>query len=89
MKKGIYTSILSAFMMLVTAGYVYAQHADKTSIPGDSIKTSKVYMLREINSENLVKIYEVLEREATGKVAVKVSTGEPGLYRPCPFFGRS
>ena len=38
----------------------------------------KVYMFEEINSENLVKIYEVLGREASGKVAVKLSTGEPG-----------
>lgn len=79
MRKGIYnTLVLSAFMMLVTAGCVYAQQTNKISTPDDSIKTSKVYMFREINSENLVRIYEVLEREATGKVAVKVSTGEPG-----------
>lgn len=38
----------------------------------------KVYMFKEISSENLVKIYEALGREATGKVAVKLSTGEPG-----------
>lgn len=38
----------------------------------------KVYMLKEITSQNLVKIYEALGREATGKVAVKLSTGEPG-----------
>lgn len=38
----------------------------------------KVYMFKEINSENLVKIYKALGREATGKVAVKLSTGEPG-----------
>lgn len=47
--------------------------ADSTQAP-----TSKVYMFKEINSENLVKIYEALGREATGKVAVKISTGEPG-----------
>ena len=35
-------------------------------------------MFKEINSQNLVKIYEALGREATGKVAVKLSTGEPG-----------
>lgn len=44
---------------------------EQTDIP-------KVYMFKEINSENLVKIYEALGREATGKVAVKLSTGEPG-----------
>ena len=38
----------------------------------------KVYMYKEITPENLVKIYEVLGRKAEGKVAVKVSTGEPG-----------
>ena len=38
----------------------------------------KVYMFKEISSENLVKIYKALGREATGKVAVKISTGEPG-----------
>lgn len=38
----------------------------------------KVYMFKEINSENLVEIYEALGREANGKVAVKLSTGEPG-----------
>ena len=40
--------------------------------------TPKVYMLKEINADNLVKIYEALGREAKGKVAVKISTGEPG-----------
>ena len=38
----------------------------------------KVYFVREITPENLVRIYEALERPATGKVAVKLSTGEPG-----------
>lgn len=38
----------------------------------------KVYMFKEITSQNLVKIYEALGRKATGKVAVKLSTGEPG-----------
>ena len=40
--------------------------------------TSKVYMLTDITPENLVKIYDALGREAKGKVAVKISTGEPG-----------
>ena len=35
-------------------------------------------MFKEITPENLVKIYKALGREATGKVAVKLSTGEPG-----------
>ena len=37
----------------------------------------KVYWFSEISSENLVKSYEALGREAAGRVAVKISTGEP------------
>lgn len=40
---------------------------------------AKVYMVKEINASNLIRIYEALGRKATGKnVAVKLSTGEPG-----------
>jgi uncharacterized Fe-S center protein len=37
-----------------------------------------VYMTKDISSEGLMAIYEALERKATGKVAVKISSGEPG-----------
>lgn len=40
----------------------------------DSVAT--VYFIKDITPENLVKIYKALGREATGKVAVKISTGE-------------
>ena len=43
-----------------------------------NMQVPKVYMFTKISAENLVKIYEALGREATGKVAVKLSTGEPG-----------
>ena len=39
-------------------------------------KKAKVYVTRDISPESLVKIYEALGRQATGKVAVKISTGE-------------
>ncbi len=39
---------------------------------------SKVYFSKEISSRALVKIYEALNQELKGKVAVKISTGEPG-----------
>ena len=39
---------------------------------------SKVYFIKEITSENLIKIYDALGIELTGKVGVKVSTGEDG-----------
>ena len=37
-----------------------------------------VYMTKEITPESLMKIYEALNRKASGKVGIKVSTGEPG-----------
>lgn len=48
---------------------------DKSSQQND---TSVVYMTSEISPEAIVKLYKALGREATGKVAIKISTGEPG-----------
>lgn len=39
---------------------------------------SKVYFLESITSDNLIKAYKALGREAKGKVAIKLSTGEVG-----------
>lgn len=44
----------------------------------DTVATSTVYMTRDISPEGLMAVYEALGREATGNVAVKLSTGEPG-----------
>lgn len=44
----------------------------------DDGEGSVVYMTREITPQSLVEIYEALGREANGRVAVKISTGEPG-----------
>ena len=38
----------------------------------------KVYMTTDISPEGLVRVYDALGVEADGKVAVKISTGEPG-----------
>lgn len=39
---------------------------------------STVYFTKEITPESLLKIYEAMGVELTGKVGVKISTGEPG-----------
>ncbi len=39
---------------------------------------SKVYFTKEISPEALVRIYKALGREAKGRVAIKISTGEAG-----------
>ena len=51
------------------------------SSEGDRDETgvkSTVYITGDISPEGLLAVYEALGREATGKVAVKLSTGEPG-----------
>lgn len=42
------------------------------------MKKSKVYFIREITEDNLIKIFECLNFELKGKVAVKVHSGEKG-----------
>lgn len=42
------------------------------------IEIPKVYMTTDISPEGLMAAYEALGRNVTGKVAVKISTGEPG-----------
>ena len=37
-----------------------------------------VYMTTDISADGLMKIYKALGRKANGKVAVKISSGEPG-----------
>ncbi len=49
---------------------------EKTHTP--DAPASKVYFTERISSEGLLNVYRALGRKATGKVAVKVSTGEPG-----------
>lgn len=43
-------------------------------VPGKAV----VYFTEDISPESLLKVYKALGREATGKVAVKISTGEQG-----------
>ncbi|MCM1533759.1 MAG: DUF362 domain-containing protein [Corallococcus sp.] len=42
------------------------------------MKESIVYFTRDLTSQGLIRIYNALGAELKGKVAVKISTGEPG-----------
>ena len=39
---------------------------------------SKVYFTKEITKESLLKMYQVLNKELTGNIAIKVHSGEAG-----------
>ena len=44
----------------------------------NSVEKSKVYFIRDISPENVIKAYEALGIELKGNVAVKLHSGEPG-----------
>ena len=70
MKKSVIMAMTLFFAAAATtAGAQTTEEADKRPA---------VYFIEEITLENLVRIYEALGRKAEGRVAVKVSTGEPG-----------
>ena len=74
MKKSLFV-ILAAAVGLTACGN--KQTASKTEeAPTDSVATAKVYFTKEITPESLVKIYQALGVPPTGRVAVKISTGE-------------
>ena len=54
------------------------KNAEAQQSPEEETAPAVVCFTREITPESLVKIYEALGREAKGRVAVKISTGEMG-----------
>lgn len=76
--KKVMSMIMAAMTLSVTGtGCAQAQEPSTKETTGNA-GLPKVYFIKEINPENLVKVYEALGRKAEGKVAVKLSTGEPG-----------
>lgn len=67
-------TLLCTITLLAAAICTHAQQSAQAGTP----PLPKVYMYKKITPENLVKIYEALGRPARGRVAVKLSTGEPG-----------
>lgn len=61
-----------AIAALVLMAADATMHAQTEAEP----QLSKVYFTSEITPESLVKIYQALGKEAKGRVAVKISTGE-------------
>lgn len=66
--------LTAAVFSLIGFVSVPAQQVAPTA--SDSVAT--VYYIKEINPENLLKIYDALDHKASGKVCVKLSSGEKG-----------
>ena len=73
MKKNVILTMLMA--LVFGTGCAQKVQEQKTA---DETGKATVYMTTEISPEALVKIYKALRHEATGRVAVKISTGEGG-----------
>ncbi|SHE87282.1 hypothetical protein SAMN05444362_102375 [Dysgonomonas macrotermitis] len=71
MKKSLIVSMIMSCMLIVSLGCSSQNKKTNEDVP-------KVYMTKEISPESLIRIYKALGREATGKVAIKLSMGEPG-----------
>ncbi len=78
MRRNVYMILFCLLTSVMGADCARAQ--EKAS--EKNMEVPKVYMFTKISAENLVKIYEALGREATGKVAVKLSTGEHNFLQP-------
>lgn len=63
--------ILSVFVLMLNSCGNTTKKTEENSLP-------KVYMTSDISADGLVKVYEALGVKPEGKVAVKISTGEPG-----------
>lgn len=64
-------------MLMIATGV--GMSAQSNANPSKDIKAdapSNVYFTKDISPESLVKIYHALGKQATGRVAVKISTGE-------------
>ncbi|MCC8018648.1 MAG: DUF362 domain-containing protein [Rikenellaceae bacterium] len=75
MKKILFTAAILT-MTLTGAGCRASKAKTNGALPDAG--TPVVYMTSEITPESIIKMYELLGREAHGKVAVKLSMGEPG-----------
>jgi uncharacterized Fe-S center protein len=68
-----------AMVTISQLGACNSSDTDAKEIPReDDSEKSEVYMTGDISPAGLMSVYQVLERALPGKVAVKVSTGEPG-----------
>jgi uncharacterized protein len=73
------TLLLGAFIV-IGGFYMNCNNTAKKEEAGGIINDKKpvVYMTEKITPEGLIAVYNALGRKLNGKVAVKISTGEPG-----------
>lgn len=69
-------AVAASALLALSCGRNAKKQAADSATPAET--ASVVYFTTEITPESLVKIYEAVGRPATGRVAIKISTGEMG-----------
>ena len=67
-----------ALLLLTATMFTACGSNQKSADDAEQQVPPKVYMTTDISPEGLLRVYEALGVEADGRVAVKISTGEPG-----------
>lgn len=81
MKKLFLTMLAAVFMLTLTTGCATATKSEPPK--GDAQKVAApapkatVYFTRKLDAESLLKMYRLVSKDITGKVAIKLHTGEP------------
>ncbi|MBR1646237.1 MAG: DUF362 domain-containing protein [Selenomonadaceae bacterium] len=70
------TDVLTGCTNTTTTTQIQQNTAEAERIPPDA--KAKVYFSKKIDAEHLIRLYERINSDITGKVAIKVHTGEPG-----------
>ena len=68
----------SLMAVLLLCGACGKRTTNEVESADSTTAVSTVYLTKEISPEALVRVYQALGRQATGRVAVKISTGESG-----------
>ena len=76
MKQRIFSILLAVAAPLMFGGCHSSNDTPAGGLAADSVAT--VYFVRDITPQSLVSIYQALGVELTGRVGVKISTGESG-----------
>lgn len=76
MRKKLQLTFILALAVAMSACGSKQTVAQSETPENDSVPAAKVYFTKDISPESLVKVYEALGVPPTGKVAVKISTGE-------------
>ena len=67
---------LSCSILLVATVFVMGAHGPG-SVHAAALDKPKVYFTKNINPEGMLKLYNLMNKDISGRVAVKVHTGEP------------